>query len=78
MRMVTVVHPNYNPEKHGPIKMSDYISVPHLDTIGGWRMKDLLSFREIKMLADLANRLERERNSLPRKGLRDDKVRWRA
>ena len=78
MRMVTVVDPRYDPERHGPIKLSDYMLVPHLDTIGGFRFHEILSLRGIKILADLANRLEKEAKRAPRKGLRDNEVRWRA
>lgn len=78
MRMVTVIHPNYIPDKHGPIKESDYISVPYLNTIGGFRFHELLSLPEIKYLADLANELERQKRMAPRRGMRDNEVRWRA
>lgn len=59
-RMVTVLHPNYKPNRYEktPPGLSDYILVPWLDTIGGWHVKELLSFEEIKMLAVFANKLQ--------------------
>lgn len=80
MRMVTVLHPKYesDPRNNKVPELTDYISVPHIDTIGGWRIHEMLSLTEIKALADLANRLERERKMAPRKGMRDTGVRWRA
>lgn len=80
VRTVTVLHPKYVPDRinHTPPRISDYITVPHLDTIGGWRVAQMLSHREIKLLADLANRLEKERGVPARRGLRKEEVRYRA
>lgn len=84
MRRVTVLRPEFKPFPNGlsqprvTPRMNDYMSVPHIDTIGGWRFRELLTPEEIKGLADLANRLEKEARMKPRKGLRDETVRWRA
>lgn len=83
-RLVTVLHPNFKPFPRGLSggreypTLNDYIEVPYLDTIGGWRMRDLLTHAEIKALADLANSLERKNSHKVRTGLREETVRWRA
>jgi hypothetical protein len=83
-RMVTVLRPEFKPFPHGlsqprvTPRMNDYMSVPHIDTIGGWRFRELLTPAEIKALADLANVLEKKQGKAPRRGMRDETVRWRA
>lgn len=42
VRIVTVVRPDYDKRKHGEIKLSDYIDVPRMNTIGTFTLMDML------------------------------------
>lgn len=64
-RMVTVLHPNFNPHPNGlrgdrvfP-SLNDYITVPWISTLGTYRVTDLLPTETIGALARMANAMEK-------------------
>lgn len=56
-RMKMVLRPSFNPKKEGIPTLRDYKEVPHVDTLGTFRLVDMLTGPELIAMATLRKQL---------------------